>query len=522
MKNLLNKLQITDYQLPITFFCLLFASTSFAAVTNISSGGIFSTLNDAVSAAGFGDTLRVSTGVYYETVNIYNQNLAIEGNYNDDFSKKVTGGKSIISAPRGLPTFSGSTFDITNSTVFLKEIDITKGGFKINTSGFGGGLDIRHASDVTLYRCSIYDNFALGQGGGVYVYNSSFVATNSPVFENNVHSGFMIGVDNNCGGGIFAENSDVNLFSISKIYNNSAGSKGGGIFLKNSDAATSVSSIYENSADSGGAVAAYSSTFNQKNVSYIYANTATTKGGGIFLENNSVGTVSDLSVVGYPYAYGPNIVTAGDGGGVYAADSTLILSNLVNIAHNIAYDSGGGVYLTNSLLTSYSSKIGRASSDFTNSAFKGGGVYAINSTLNFTNSLITHGNASYGGGVYLNEISEISNCNIIDNYATGAGGGIHSRSSGSIYGCTISNNYSFTFGGGIDCINIGTVNNCDINNNYSYYGGGIFLNNNEIVSNCNVYDNSAVYGGGIYCDGKGIIDNCSISGNYASNDGGGF
>ena len=179
MKNLLNKLPITDYppalklrrtgRILITLFCLLFAATSFAAVTNISSGGLFSTLDDAVSAAGFGDTLRVSTGVYYETVNIYNQNLVIDGNYNDKFSKKVTGGKSIISAPRGVPTYSGSTFDITNSTVFLTEIDITKGGFKSGTSGFGGGLDIRHGSDVTLYKCSVYDNFALGQGGGVYV-----------------------------------------------------------------------------------------------------------------------------------------------------------------------------------------------------------------------------------------------------------------------------------------------------------------------------------------------------------------
>ena len=522
MKKLLNKLPITDYRLPITFiFCLLLTATSFAAVTNISSGGLFSSLGDAVSAAGFGDTLRVSTGVYYETVNIYNQNLAIEGNYNDDFSKKVTGGKSIISAPRGLPTFSGSTFDITNSTVYLEEIEITKGGFKINTSGFGGGLDIRHASDVTLYRCSIYDNFALGQGGGVYVYNSSFVATNSLVFENNVHSGFMIGVDNNCGGGIFAENSDVNLFSISKIYNNSAGKKGGGIFLKNSEAATSLSSIYENSADSGGGVAAYSSTFNQKSVSYIYANTAATKGGGIFLENNSTATISDASVVGYPYAYGPNLVTNGSGGGVYAADSTLILSNLANVAHNIASEDGGGVYLTNSSLLAYSSKIGRENMDFTNSAYKGGGVFAINSILNFSNSFITHGDAYYGGGVFLQENSDISNCNIIDNYAE-FGGGIYCRSGGDIYGCTVSNNYSFSYGGGIDCLYNGTIYNCDINNNYSYYGGGVCLYIGGIVSNCNIYDNSSEYGGGIYCEDSGIIDNCFINGNYASNDGGGL
>jgi len=52
-------------------YCFLLTANSFAAVTNVTSGGAaYSTLSNAVFAAGIGDTLLVSTGIYYETIDV--------------------------------------------------------------------------------------------------------------------------------------------------------------------------------------------------------------------------------------------------------------------------------------------------------------------------------------------------------------------------------------------------------------------------------------------------------------------
>ena len=75
-------------------------------------------------------------------------------------------------------------------------------------------------------------------------------------------------------------------------------------------------------------VAADSSVYNHQAYCPLYANLANSKGGGILLENNSTGTIAGTAAfIGFKDPYGPNVVTNGDGGGIYVSDSILTISN---------------------------------------------------------------------------------------------------------------------------------------------------------------------------------------------------
>ncbi len=528
------------YLLILTF--ALTIGNIFADVKNISNGTIYSTVTNAVQAATPGDTLLVSTGVYYEAVNIYNQDLLIDGKYNDEFSAKIPDGKTIISAPHEIIWYSGSVFDITNSTVTLINIEITEGGFGIAVSGSGGGIDIRHGSDVTLFSCLVYTNFCRGNGGGIYVYDSTLFTTNTLVFGNNAYAGSYVFGDNGCGGGIYANNSQVDLYSFSKIYNNMARSQGGGLRLKNSEATLVVSYVFDNSADEGGGVAADSSSYRQLAASGINNNLASSKGGGILLENNSTGTVSGFRVyVGYAHAEdGPNIVTNGNGGGVYVADSVFILTNEAGIAHNIASGSGGGIFATNGFLVVTHAEIGIIHDAFTNSAEYGGGIFARESSLNITNSVIAHGYADEGGGIVLANCSTvIENSKIVKNYAiNGMGGGILMGGTNIFYASqsSFNNNFASASGGGVTLITeLGNVNfeSCSIISNVAGSAGGLLshFGSSATISGASVINHNIAknVGGGlasfyfsaIHLKNDGMAP-LVIQGNIATNHGGGI
>ena len=529
----------TLYLLILTF--ALTVSSSFAAVTNISSGGaIYSTLSNAVFAAGIGDVLLVSTGKYYETIDIYNQDLIIDGKYTYDFSAKVPGGKSIISAPRPLLLYSGSTFDVTNSTLTLVNIEVTHGGFAFGGNGFGGGLDLYY-SDVMLFGCSVYDNFARGNGGGIYAYGSTLYATNTPIFDNRAHSGTFIIGENGCGGGIYAIKSTIDLRESSIVYSNTAFNTGGGIRVYESEVILLMSHIYHNNADIGGGVAAYSSVYNQLYQVAIYANLANSKGGGILLENNSTGTIAGTGAyIGFAPPFGPNVVTNGSGGGIYVSDSAITISNLAAVTHNSATEYGGGIYLTNaSLIVEEQVFIGAPMPNFINIAFQGGGIYAVASTLNITNSTVTHGYASSAGGLFLiNCSTKIDDSEIVENWSLGGYGGGILLFGSNIFNASQSsfNQNQANYGGGVALYaEIGDVNfdSCSIISNKAFSGGGLV---SLFGSSVNISGYSAIshniaqaYGGGIAAAFLGQMNlngddlaPLAIQGNTATNSGGGI
>jgi hypothetical protein len=499
-------------------------------------------MSNAVFSAGNGDTLLVTTGVYIETIDIYNSDLIIDGKYNNNFSAKVAGGKTVISAPHsGFPLFlySGSTFDITNSTLILNDLDICDGGFSFSSNGSGGGMNISYGSVVSLYNCMIYTNFCRGNGGGIYVYNSTLNMTNTHVYANNAfYAMFALG-DNGCGGGIAAYNSTINIELFNQIYFNTAEEKGGGLRIKASTASVQGTDIAANTADNGGGVSVHSSIFCYGDESFLYKNMASTKGGAVHLENNSTGTISGATTfIGFALPYGPNSVTNGNGGGIYVQDSYLVISNYANVAYNSASGYGGGIFLTNSLFLIKDADIGTQFFDITNSAAEGGGIYAMHSSLTFTNSMVTRNYANSGGGMMLTTCStKINDSKINENFATnGPAGGIF------LYGSNIFNAFSSEFnnnkannaGAVLAFLEMGNINfdSCSVISNIAFESGaGIvsYLSSKVNISgmsivNFNKAQNSAgglwaYFGGQIYLKGDSLVP-ISVQGNSATNGGG--
>jgi len=548
MKSLLNKFKTQLYI--VTLLVLGNAACLFAGVQINGVPPAYASIQNALDNAFDGDTLIVSTGLYEESVNIFDRNITIDGGYNGDYATKAGTGGSIIDGvwPGGLSA-PGSIIDITNSNVRLIDLSITDGGFSIIAlAGYGGGLDIQAGSCVTAETCHIYDNKCKGYGGGIYVKNSSLFLENSSVENNIAYSGLGISK----GGGIYVTNGNI------YITGNTADCK-------------------DNYAQNGGGIAANDTDLTINDSADIVGNTALYTGGGILLENNSYALISGISTiigVGSSPMKNQNSVTNGSGGGLYASDSSIVLSNRAGFWKNFASENGGAAYLINSSMIIDNAAIGYEHSSRTNYArLCGGGVYAVGSTLTvknggkifrgfandsgggvfaesstilFENATLGHSNPDFGnvvngagGGLFAGNCSSVfENAEIINNQANDEGGGLE-FSNDNYFLATDSQIFgnSADFGGGIDFYNtVGciTIDSCSISNNVAYErGGGIMVGmKNTLNSRGNskiIHNTAGDKGGGISLYEGAAVDIFSespdetiISDNVATNFGGGI
>ena len=487
----------------------ILTATCFAGVKINGIGAEYASITTAVNNAVNGDVLIVTTGLYEEAVNIYGKDISIDGNYNFDYTTKASG-NTIINPP----AFFGSCIDFSNSIVELIDIELT--GSSFFWPGNGGGLDLRYGSVVIASQCKIYNHTDSVYGGGVYVVNSSLTLTNTPVYDN--LSSF--------GGGIYATNSQITLGGNSTVHDNNAKKSGGGIYLVNNSQCNvnhTGADIQDNYAPEGGGVLVNNSDFFIGNGADLWGNEAATRGGGILLENNSSATIYGLDTsIGFYYFSGrnPNIVTNGNGGGIYAVDSTVTISNSARLVSNFASKNGGGMYLSNSTVLIENAKIGFENLAATNLASLGGGIYMLDSSLVVTNgSKILRGFANLGGGIYAMNSSLGIYDSIIGNentdYANLAGAGAGLFCQNSTLQCDniriIGNIASEASGAAFIATNDVYIANSFINNNMSYTeGGGIYtintfgqfiLDNTEVVSNL-----ALTIGGGVRWHSLATLD----------------
>ena len=315
----------------------------------------YGTIQQAVNAAGDGDTIRVAEGVYFENVDITGGKvITVAGGY-DSTCVTPSGGATRIEGSAG----SGSTFDIyTNATVALRDLQIAWG------SGQGGGVDVYSDAQVSLDNTDVFNNHG-SYGGGIYV-----------------NTGAVVTIDND-----------------SDIRGNTATVYGGGArVLGEFFGYDNASDIYENCAPDGGGfhVPGGSLYLNNADVYLNQAADASGKGGGIYVTSGG-----NITLTNSAYVYYLNV--AYDGAGIYADDATVYLRGATTtIRDNVATNNGGGVYLTNdSTLRSAGARIGQPGSEIANQAVRGAGIYAIASTVTFDGGSIINNIASTaGGGIY--------------------------------------------------------------------------------------------------------------------------
>jgi CSLREA domain-containing protein len=240
-------------------------------------------------------------------------------------------------------------------------------------------------------------------------------------------------------------------------------------------------------------------------------------------------------------------ITGGTGisGGGILGIGDLTLTDVI-VSGNTATGNGGGIRTSTSLMLESSEVSGNTSNSDSTPPGGGGGIYAYNSNITITNSSITENHtlgSSSGGAIQTYSGTgahtlSIEDSSIEDNDAGLHGGGIVSDSDGvTLLRTTVSSNDALGGeGGGIFKVdttaNLMEITDCTIDGNTAYDGGGgIYtgIQTSAVIDGSTIEGNSAAAeapadgGGGIKHTGPSLVlTNSTISGNSATNHGGGI
>lgn len=212
----------------------------------------YTDLQSALAAAGASNQIWVAQGTYLPVTSnnlpedvddprevsfIINNGVKVYGGFAGDETaleqRDIEANPTVLSGNIGEEGQGDNSYhvvDLTDSpaSTLIDGFTIT-GGQADGDSGFdrqdnGGGLFGRSNASATLQNLTIENNFAAGDGGGVYTENSG-ITVDSTVFNNN-SSGAS-------GGGIFASGNSLNVLN-SLFFDNQGAGRGGGAISTNS------------------------------------------------------------------------------------------------------------------------------------------------------------------------------------------------------------------------------------------------------------------------------------------------
>ncbi|MDR2973770.1 MAG: InlB B-repeat-containing protein, partial [Propionibacteriaceae bacterium] len=334
-----------------------------------------------------------------------------------------------------------------------------------NPPRLGAGVYIQGSTKLTMTGGSISGNTTPGAGGGVYVDADSEFTQNAGT----IGAGFDAPADAKgnsarMGAGVhLAPKSRYTMSGTALIAGNqdpdyaSSGSQGGGVYA---DKATSFTMeggrISNNSANHGGNV--YASATPVTLTGALIDSGKAVDGGGLWVKSKTELTLTD-TVVGDPdpsdaeslgcsATNGGGIWAAsstvnlkgatkisgntasrgniGNGGGVFMKDGTLSMSDQASISHNTARISGGGVWGDGYGGTPYLNLAGSGAIDHNISHMVGGGIAMGQGTLNLDVTVTNNTADWWGGGLdLLNGSSAVVHSAVTDNQAGKRGGGVH-------------------------------------------------------------------------------------------------
>jgi len=196
-------------------------------IENVTTGESYDSINAAINAANYGDTIVVNPGTYNETITM-KSGVKIYG-----AGAEVT----VIKGDGSGPVVMASGAEITSDAV-IAGFTITGGN-----ADYGGGVYIKNASP-TVENNIITSNLASYFGGGIYV------DSGSPTIRNNVIAGNSAGV---FGGGMYVAGGSPAIIN-NTIVGNLATIFGGGLFNLRGTLAISNNIIAINTAFSSGGI----------------------------------------------------------------------------------------------------------------------------------------------------------------------------------------------------------------------------------------------------------------------------
>ena len=199
------------------FFSLLFSTFTFSQTLLVPSQ--FSTIQAAINASNNGDTVLISSGIYFENINYSGKNIVLGSHYIS------TGDRSYVESTiiDGNQLGSVVTFNSgENSSAKLIGLTIQNGD---NTDG--GGIFCDNSCSPSLENLNIINNNADELGGGVYLDVAANATLKYCLISDNTASG-----SNGNGGGLAGVGLFLNpVIQNCTFANNSAWESGNGIYV---------------------------------------------------------------------------------------------------------------------------------------------------------------------------------------------------------------------------------------------------------------------------------------------------
>lgn len=362
---------------------VLLVNTSVERNQGTSGGGMY-------VGAGSAITLTNNSIVFSNTATsigggamVYGQLAALDTSSDFSTNSAADGGNLAVSGGRvflnnadvvaGTATNRGGGIYATQGAIITLTTSVFVGeNFPCcQTATDGGGIYASNSRIVSLGgNVSILQNQASNQGGGVYLVNSVFSATSG------TNLGYDLSPSNGnqatLGGGLYATTSTV-IFN-GRIINNEASLSGGGLYAVNSV-------ITMTGAQVGGLGANQSNRLGASGLN----------GAGLYVINQTYAMLSNTSIIS-------NMLTnptTGYGGGLYVRDGSVVTltNSQVNRHYAPLFDGrGAGLYVFNAQVWLNNSQV------LSNSAQLGGGVRLFRGGwLTVTGGSLFQNNSAYAG-----------------------------------------------------------------------------------------------------------------------------
>lgn len=199
-----------------------------------------------------------------------------------------------------------------------------------NDDRYAGGIEIQ-SSNPLIEHCTIRNNFAAVDGGGIYVRDNSRPTFNDClILRNRANIG---------GGGMMVRTSRPTL-NRCEFRENFCAFQGGGLICRNGSVLTARECLFQGNvaADSGGAIYSLHSTTVLTLEQCVISGNVAARGGGVYVEQSA------------PYFYRTRLtdnVASLEGGALYGDNFSSAFVNCI-FERNLANGAGGAVYLKNS------------------------------------------------------------------------------------------------------------------------------------------------------------------------------
>ncbi|MDO5044047.1 MAG: InlB B-repeat-containing protein, partial [Coriobacteriia bacterium] len=438
-------------------------------------------------------------------------------------------GGAIIENSVSKTDFGGGAIGFVNEQC---ELNINGGTIRnCSSENYGGAISSLHDGNIiNINNANIHNNTAVKQGGALAVFDGIVRVSNSTFTENSSKE--------SSGGAIYITKPKETVSIDASAFTKNSGKYGGAVYLNQASSIIGSSSFTDNSATKdGGAVCLYYSA-GKITESKFSDNSAASLGGAVYTK------FKDFEISGSEFNGNKADLSNGWGGAIYAnkeagdkfsiSDSTFtansgafggaltllgslnkedsLISN-TTFENNFAVKQGGAaLFRTNANIDSSSIQNNGVSENGDVTTFGGGILTDKDADLSISKSFIKNNEAIFGGGIYaISSTVDFSNTAFNDNTAVCGGGAYATASVINFSAVAFKDNVAKT-------LKDDASNNDESNGSL---GGALYLKKdaNASISNKSQFtNNKANWGGAIFTELNSLEDPIPLSNPLAATD----